>query len=297
MNDEPMPNLSLDAVLGRGTEKRKAKEPETMMHSFVYKCRICKRQKLAEYPEDTPPVWLERLKPMLTCDECAERRQAYSRILTVIYRSCERLTRLKLLQLPAAEELEVKAQIRKTLDVYTKNFAFQVSKDLNCTLVWNEDFPMQLMEFKIITVQRYMRLARAPKEANTSHVTYFKDCRSLRQAYVLVGIIPEIDPSEVCQDSTMTPELRAEIAERVAEPGPGLLPQKTEPVFGECVAREPERLAARTLAPELLARASESPALVVLKNDVARMIERLKLMTADERERAKEILKPLGVWL
>jgi hypothetical protein len=51
---------------------------------------------------------------------------------------------------------------------------------------------------KIDDLLKYMRLARSSK---TTYVSYFKDCTSLRQAYILVGIIPEITPGDVTQDS------------------------------------------------------------------------------------------------
>ncbi|MGD0816154.1 MAG: hypothetical protein ABSA83_21390 [Verrucomicrobiota bacterium] len=128
------------------------------------------------------------------------------------------------------------------------------------------------------TLNRYMRMA------NSSHVINLKDCKSLRQAYILVGIIPEIEPGEVPQDSPPTPEMRAELAAArqmpSSAPTPDATPATAPATKGQQAQKEP---------PDAAVRRAETY--------VDGLLTILKVMTPSEREDVKPVLKPIGEWL
>lgn len=142
------------------------------------------------------------------------------------------------------------------------------------------------------TAQRYMKLAK------TAHVRNLKDAKSLRQAYILVGIIPEITPGEVPAEPEQTTQERVSQSlgvesdsngtpikfEQFGNPAPK--PAPLEPQVTEQTQSEVEELQSKV--PK---EPATVPALMMFEKVVLEVKQRFELLDPKQQKKAKKILK------
>ena len=68
--------------------------------------------------------------------------------------------------------------------------------------VWTDWLAVNCPEISVRTAQRYIRLSK------TTHVSFFNDAQSLRQAYLTTGVLPEPAPREAVQPDANTPVIK-----------------------------------------------------------------------------------------
>ena len=67
---------------------------------------------------------------------------------------------------------------------------------------WSDWLAVNCPEISARTAQRYIRLSK------TTHVSFFNDAQSLRQAYLTTGVLPEPAPREAVQPDANTPVIK-----------------------------------------------------------------------------------------
>lgn len=67
---------------------------------------------------------------------------------------------------------------------------------------WTDWLAENCPEISVRTAQRYIRLSK------TTHVSFFNDAHSLRQAYLATGVLPEPAPREAVQPDANTPVIQ-----------------------------------------------------------------------------------------
>jgi hypothetical protein len=114
--------------------------------NIAYTCKICKKHGITHHADDCPPTWVKALAPMLTCDDCVDRRTEFLEAVSLIYNLCFKLVKLRNAHLNEPELREKARKIREALIAATKRYAEIMAKINHLSApVWMEDFVDQLM--------------------------------------------------------------------------------------------------------------------------------------------------------
>jgi len=107
-----------------------------------YTCKFCRVQRWVELDNDSDIFAIERWKPMLCCDRCADFMQEKRKLTDRINRVADAL---ELIRQGFGKQASESA-IRSKFEFYTKKFAALVCDYFRKTTVWDEEFVNMLME-------------------------------------------------------------------------------------------------------------------------------------------------------
>jgi hypothetical protein len=110
--------------------------------SIAYTCKLCRQPNVAEIAEDAPKNYVDRLRPLLTCNPCFDRREKFRNAEAAIYRMCERLLRAD------GQQIErLRSVASEVLKSATRAYAEAMAEYRHLpAVVWSNDFVDMLIE-------------------------------------------------------------------------------------------------------------------------------------------------------